>query len=113
MNLYDDAMQKLCKWRVVFAGWQLGTRAKGDPESDAVKDHREVTMLLRAEVSALVLLCVEKELFTEEEFTRKLAEEAEHLCAAYEERFPGFKADLDGMHVETELAVKTTQGWRP
>mgnify|MGYP001587156880 CR=1 FL=1 len=47
----DDVMQKinrLTKWRTLFTGWQLGTRAKGDPEGDAVRDHREVTILLRA-----------------------------------------------------------------
>ena len=38
---------RLCKWRTVLTGWQLGTRAKGDPEGDAVRDHREVTLLLR------------------------------------------------------------------
>lgn len=48
------ALNKLAKWRSVFAGWQLGTRLKEDPECQAVKDHREVTILLRAEVSALL-----------------------------------------------------------
>jgi hypothetical protein len=33
------ALQKLAKWRLIFAGWQLGTRLKGDPECDAVRDH--------------------------------------------------------------------------
>ena len=50
---YMAALNRLCKWRAIFAGWQLGTRAKGDPESDAVRDHREVTILLRAEASAM------------------------------------------------------------
>ena len=59
------AMNRLAKWRSVFAGWQLGTRQIGDPESDAVRDHREVTLLLRAEQSALVLLLIEKGIFTE------------------------------------------------
>ena len=39
-----EACNRLTKWRSVFAGWQLGTRAKGDPECDAVRDHREVTI---------------------------------------------------------------------
>jgi hypothetical protein len=43
---YMAALNRLCKWRAIFAGWQLGTRAKGDPESDAVRDHREVTILI-------------------------------------------------------------------
>lgn len=36
-----DWLNVVCKWRSLFAGWQLGTRPKGDPESDAVRDHRE------------------------------------------------------------------------
>lgn len=51
-----DALNRLAKWRTVFAGWQLGTRARGDPESDAVRDHREATIMLRAEVNALTAL---------------------------------------------------------
>lgn len=54
-----EAMNKLAKWRSIFAGWQLGTRAKGDPESDAVRDHREATILLRAEVNALTACLIE------------------------------------------------------
>lgn len=53
-------LQKLCKWRSVFAGWQLGTRPDTDAECQAVRDHREVTMLMRAELSALTALLIEK-----------------------------------------------------
>ena len=113
MNLYDDAIQRLCKWRSVFVGWQLGTRAKGDPEAEALKDHREVTILLRAEVNALSQLMVKKGVFSGEEFTRQLAEECEHLNLAYERKFPGMKAELDGIHYELPLAAETMKGWRP
>jgi len=44
----DAALNVLAKWRAHFSGWQLGTRPKGDPEGDAVRDHREATILLRA-----------------------------------------------------------------
>ena len=33
------ALNVLAKWRTLLAGWQLGTRPKGDPECDAVSDH--------------------------------------------------------------------------
>src|SRR5258707_8554059 len=46
------ALNRLTKWRTHYAGWQLGTRAKGDPESDAVRDHRELTMLLRVDLTS-------------------------------------------------------------
>jgi hypothetical protein len=113
MNLYDDAIQRLCKWRSVFAGWQLGTRKKGDPESDAVRDHREVTILLRAEVNAIAELMIAKGIVTAEEFTRQVAEAAEQLNAAYERKFPGMKAELDGIHYDVQVAAQTMKGWLP
>lgn len=60
---YFDALNKLTKWRMVFAGWQLGTRPKGDPECDAVRDHREATMIQRVEISALSRLLIKKRHF--------------------------------------------------
>lgn len=33
-----DWLQRLGKWRTVFASWQLGTRSKNDPEAQAVRD---------------------------------------------------------------------------
>lgn len=108
-----SAVQRLAKWRAVFAGWQLGTRAKGDPECDAVRDHREVTILLRAEVNALTGMLIKKGVFTAEEFTAQLEEEAEHLSAQYARRFPGFKATDIGMDMNIALARDTMQGWKP
>jgi hypothetical protein len=99
MKLEDvgPAVQRLCKWRTVFASLQLGTREEGDPELKAIKDHREVTILLRAEVSTLTGLLIRKGVFTEEEFTVALGEEAEKLSAAYERRFPGMEATDQGI----------------
>jgi hypothetical protein len=59
------ALNILTKWRTIFAGWQLGTRPKGDPECDAVRDHRELSMILRAEVTAFTGLLREKGVFTD------------------------------------------------
>ena len=55
-----DKINRLTKWKMVFAGWQLGTRPVGDPECDAVRDHREVTILLRAEITTLLALSLRK-----------------------------------------------------
>lgn len=107
------AINKLAKWRSVFAGWQLGTRSRADGETRAVKDHREVTMLLRAEVNALTGLLIRKGVFTAEEFTEQLIAEAIHLDAEYEKRFPGFSTEMDeatgdeGVHMEMPLAGET------
>lgn len=106
-------IERLGKWRTVFTGWQLGTRAKGDPESDAVRDHRELTMLLRAEVNAQTQLLVNRGVFTSEEYTKQVHEEARLLCEAYERRFPGFKATDYGLSINAEIAKDTMAGWRP
>ena len=106
-------IERLGKWRSVLAGWQLGTRARRDPESNAVRDHREVTMALRAEVSALARLLIDRGTFSAEDFAAQVQDEARMLCEAYERRFPGFKATDDGMAVDVQIARDTTAGWRP
>jgi hypothetical protein len=112
-NRYHAAMNRLAKWRTVFAGWQLGTRAKGDPGADAVRDHREVTILLRVESNALAALLITKGVFTAEEWQTQLIEEANHLSKSFEQRFPGFKAFDDGMVITPHIAKDTTATWYP
>ena len=109
------SLNRLGKWRMILAGWQLGTRPKGDPESDAVRDHREATMLLRAEVTALTRVLVEKGVCDRETLLRLVGEEAEYLSQAYEERFPGAKATDDGISLDPVEFTKTTtrMGFRP
>lgn len=109
----DKALQKLCKWRGVFAGWQLGTRASTDPECRAVRDHREVTILLRAEMSALITLLIAKGVFTKEEFSQAVGEEAVTLDHDYEKRFPGVTTSAVGVHFQMPEAGETMKGWRP
>jgi hypothetical protein len=105
-------LNRLAKWRVLLTGWQLGTRPKGDPEADAVRDHRELTLILRAEVSALCNLLVAKGIFTHPEFTDQVEIEARHYCESMAQRFPGVVADDDGLHFD-ERAVETMKGWKP
>lgn len=66
------ALERLGKWRTLLTGWQLGTRPAGDPESDAVRDHREATLLLRAETNAIGGLLISKGLVTADEFAGAL-----------------------------------------
>jgi hypothetical protein len=106
------ALNVLTKWRVLFTGWQLGTRPKGDPEGDAVRDHRELTILLRAEVTALTALLREKGVFTEQEWLAALEREAELLCKDYERRFPGVSAYEGGLHMD-KRALPWMKGWKP
>jgi hypothetical protein len=102
MQLDDvrPALERLTKWRTIFAGWQLGTRASDDPECQAVRDHRELTMMLRAEVTALSGLLIKRGLFTAEEWTIAVGEEAVMLEQDYQQRFPGAKATDDGMQID-------------
>ena len=112
-NALHKTLNRLAKWRMVFVSWQLGTRVKGDPEAEAIRDHREVTILLRAEVSALVRVMVDKGVFTVDDFSSVLLEEASRLNKDYEKFFPGFKASDDGMIMTMPEAGETMKGWRP
>jgi hypothetical protein len=103
----ERALQKLGKWRTVFASWQLGTRHGTDPECAAVKDHRELTILLRAEVTTLTRLLLEKGVCTQEELQAVLLEEVDALDRAYEGRFPGFQSTADGMVMDVQRASET------
>lgn len=106
-------LNRLAKWRSVFAGWQLGTRSLEDPECQAVRDHREGTMFLRVEVSAITAILIKKGIITIDELNEAVGEEADALSKLYEERFPGFKATNTGMTIDPQIASKTMNGWRP
>lgn len=72
-----------------------------------------MTMLMRAELSALTALLIEKGVFTALEFSQQLAIEAVHLDKAYEEKFPGFSTSDVGVEINVAESLKTTKGWRP
>ena len=110
-----ESLEQLTKWRSVFAAWQLGTRSDRDAECKAVKDHREVSILLRAEVSALTGLLVRKGLVTEAEWVESLQKEAEQLDADFAKRFPGIESTEHGIayDIEKVRAAGTMDGWPP
>jgi len=113
MNSLEMAINKLAKWRTVFAGWQLGTRSKDDPECSAVRDHRELSIILRAEATALITLLIQKKVFTAEEWAAELEKEALLLDKDYERKFPGFTTHQYGIDIDATKANETTKGWRP
>jgi hypothetical protein len=106
------ALNIVTKWRVLFTGWQLGTRPKGDPEGDAVRDHREVTILLRVEVTALTGLLLEKGLITDEDLSAAFEKEAVELDRMYAQRFPGVTASEAGLTFD-KRALPWMKGWKP
>lgn len=109
------ALNRLAKWRATFASWQLGTRLQTDAECAAIRDHREVTIMLRAEVSALTQLLIAKGVFTFDEFQTALEGEANALDALYESKFPGFTATDSGMSMKLPEALDTMRrmNWKP
>lgn len=109
----DAALNRLAKWRTVLAGWQLGTRPKGDAECDAVRDQRELLLALRVELTALTHLCLRAKICTLDEYHQQIVKEALQLETALEHRFPGFKATGEGIEIDTLQAAKTMAGWRP
>lgn len=113
MSDLHRSLNRLAKWRAHFAGWQLGTRSNDDPECQAVRDHREQTIIMRAEITAIVGLLVKKGLITVDEFNAQLADEADHLERAFQRRWPGAKASDDGMVYNPHEAFAWMQGWKP
>lgn len=109
------ALHRLTRWRTVFAGWQLGTRTDTDPEAQAVRDHVESRLIVRAELTALVRLSIEAGRFTQEQYENAVAVEADLLCEALADRFPGFWVDQDAGHlmIDPKIAAETSKGWRP
>ncbi len=107
-----DALNRVAKWRVLFTGWQLGTRVKGDPEGDAVRDLQEARLLVRVEVSAIAGLLIKKGVFSALEWTEQLAIEAEALEAMLEVRFPGIRATVDGLTIDLPAGLETMRRYR-
>lgn len=102
MNM--ENLNLLAKWRSIFASWQLGTRLNSDPEMQAVKDHRECTIIMRAEITALAMLLEQKGVLTRAEFLAAVENEAVNLMKDYENRFPGAKATSMGMDIDMKKA---------
>lgn len=113
MTSLQRALNKLCKWRSVLTGWQLGTRTLNDPEAQAVRDHRDATMMLRVEVTSLVSLLIEKKVFTVEEWSSMMEQEAGYLDKLYEAKFPGMQTTEFGVEYTLPAAAETMRGWKP
>lgn len=104
---WRDAAERLTKWRRILASWQVGTRPENDGEFRAIKDHREITLLMRAELNALVGLMLEKNNITEMEWLERLIAEYALMERDLETKFPGFKAHQDGIDIDLAPAHET------
>jgi hypothetical protein len=106
-------IERLAKWLMFFASWQLGTRSATDPEAQAVRYNAERVMMLRAEVSALTMLLAQKDVFTRDEFIAQLNKEASLLDSDMAKRFPGWTSTDIGMNVDIAKAKDLMKDWRP
>ena len=107
------ALKRLTKWRTIFAGWQLGSRPDDDPECQAVRDHRDETLVLRAQVTALTALLLQHGVFTVEELADQTTTEADALNAALSVRFPGVETFDSGLTIDLGQAREWMKNWRP
>lgn len=104
---WEMAMNRVARWRSWFAAWQLGTRSDTDGECRAVKEHREATILLRAELNALLALLVAKGVFTEQEFYEASIAAANALDKNFSTAYPGVTATEYGLSYNMELIAAT------
>ena len=98
------ALNRLAKWRAILAGWQVGSKAKGEPACDAVRDHRQETLTLRAELSAVVAVLIARGIIAEADFLEALDVAANQCNEALEKRFPGVKTTEAGIELDRDLA---------
>lgn len=105
-------MNRLTHWRSVLTGWQLGTRPVGDPEGDAVRDHREATLVLRSEVSGLTRILHDRLGVPMDQIENAIADEADWLDEKMAARFPGFRSTDQGLQIDATKAADTMKGWR-
>lgn len=103
-DLMLGALNRLAKWRQVFAGWHLGSTSGGEPGVQAMLDLREAVLLLRAELNAMTAVLIAKRAFSEEEWTAALTSEAVQLDKDLEKRFPGFRANDMGIAMDSRAA---------
>ncbi len=112
----NKVLNKVTKWRTLLAGWQLGTRPKEDPESQAVKDQRELLILLRIEMNALVILLQQSKVFSPEDWIDAVTKEAKIYDEGMENRFPGVSTSDQGLVFDGSRAheIQKWMGhWKP
>lgn len=107
------ALNKLAKWRTVFASWFFGTRSDTDQQCKAFKDLVERTLVLRVELTALNRLLIEKGIFAHYEIMEVITDEAAELEKMLEVQFPGFRATQSGIKMDLrEIHARGTMtGW--
>jgi hypothetical protein len=102
------ALQQLCKWRTVLAGWHMGSGFVDTPGVSAMRDLMDKWLIMRAENNAIMRLLLDKGIMTPADFQKQLEEEAVHLDEDMAQMFPGFRSSQEGIVVfDVALAQET------
>lgn len=101
------ALHRLCRWKNVLAMWQLGERDQTDGEFRAVADAREEALVRSVECRAIVGALFAKKIITEAEWANALIMEAQNMEKYMEKRFPGFRANDQGIEIAPDIAAQT------
>lgn len=103
------ALNRLCKWRSVLAGWHLGTRSADAPGVQAMRDLQDFRLVMRAEMNAITELMIQKGIFTKAEYDAALALAADECELDLQRSFPGYRATDAGMDINVAVAMETNR----
>lgn len=101
------AVNRLCRFKMVLARWQLGNRENGDQEFEAVCDTRSLLLILRAEVNALLSVLVDTRIIKHTDFDKALEATANRDNTNLSLRFPGYYGTDEGLAVDVRIAEAT------
>lgn len=105
---YLKKLNRVAKWRTVFASWQLGTRSDKDGECKAVKHHREMTIITRVELTGLANLLIAKGVISSIDLENAIGDSSDRLNSDFEQFFPGFHVTEYGVNmIPASQALKT------
>jgi hypothetical protein len=110
-----SALNQLCKWRTVLAGWHRGTAALTDsggvptPGVPAMRDLMDKWLIMRAETNAMMQIMLKKKIVTPQEIDDQIEIEARLLDEQMAKVFPGFRSSPHGITIyDARLADATT-----
>lgn len=103
----DSILNRLCKWRSVFAGWKFGTADNKSGPVRCFRDQMDDRLVSRVELSAIAQLLIDKGVFTNEEFVDQLEIEANAMHGFLENKFEGARATSQGIAMDTQRFLET------
>lgn len=106
-KLYERTLNRLCRWRTVFTGWFIGTKAKEAPGVQAWRDLADTRLIQRVEMNATLALLLDKGIITVDELKSQIVIECDAYQKELEAKFPGHVAIEDGIRINGPLALET------